>query len=75
MLKPALRKVFFSEEKKQKTFIFPLAQMSGHGFQVGRRRENKSFLVLFFKKEHSCLSVRARPMKSRHFYELLKIIP
>jgi hypothetical protein len=35
------RKAFFSEEKKQKTFI--LRPWPGR----------KSFLVLFFKKEHS----------------------
>jgi hypothetical protein len=43
------RKVFFSEEKKQKTFTLRPWPESW----VASRR--KSFLVLFFKKEHSCL--------------------
>jgi hypothetical protein len=43
-----LRKSFFSEEKKQKTFIFCAHVPMGVVI-----RRNKSFLVLFFKKEHS----------------------
>jgi hypothetical protein len=51
-------KHFFSEEKKQKTFIFstvPSPLWGGPGW--GRsphcaHQGNKSFLVLFFKKEH-----------------------
>jgi hypothetical protein len=42
------RKAFFSEEKKQKTFIF-----FGHAVLIDTLLKNKSFLVLFFKKEHS----------------------
>jgi hypothetical protein len=41
----------FSEEMKQKTFdLFVVAATKG---EAARR---KSFLVLFFKKEHPCLS-------------------
>jgi hypothetical protein len=41
-----VRKVFFSEEKKQKTFISAVA-----GSPANARAIGKSFLVLFFKKE------------------------
>jgi hypothetical protein len=41
-------KHFFSEEKKQKTFIHLSGPLSGGG-----RQPIESFLVLFFKKEHS----------------------
>jgi hypothetical protein len=44
------RKVFFSEEKKQKTFIL-------RSWPKGKCAGNKSFLVLFFKKERSWLSM------------------
>jgi hypothetical protein len=42
------RKVFFFEKKKQKTF--------GTWCEASRQRTqmSTSFLVLFFKKEHSC---------------------
>jgi hypothetical protein len=40
------RKVFFSEEKKQKTFDCAVAD-SPEAYATA-----KSFLVLFFKKEH-----------------------
>jgi len=40
------RKVFFFEKKKQKTFIY---------FWVKQLLE-KSFLVLFFKKERACFA-------------------
>jgi HEAT repeat protein len=46
---PAQGKVFFSEEKKQKTF-----EIAGHPFS-GAHQKVKSFLVLFFKKEHASL--------------------
>jgi hypothetical protein len=41
------RKVFFFEKKKQKTF------MSGESLGPAPVKRHKSFLVLFFKKEHS----------------------
>ena len=45
-------KAFFSEEKKQKTFGPAVAEVS-----ATRAKGNKSFLVLFFKKELlACLS-------------------
>jgi hypothetical protein len=40
-----IRKIFFSEEKKQKTFIPGLHGVDSYA------SGNKSFLVLFFKKE------------------------
>ncbi len=43
-------KVFFSEEKKQKTF----ARWSRSLWHL-RAKNRKSFLVLFFKKEHTSL--------------------
>jgi hypothetical protein len=41
------RKPFFSEEKKQKTF-----STKGYAPPHQSDRNRKSFLVLFFKKEH-----------------------
>jgi hypothetical protein len=41
-------KVFFSEEKKQKTFANLVSEVLATPSQ-----SRKSFLVLFFKKEHS----------------------
>jgi hypothetical protein len=46
-----IRKIFFSEEKKQKTFDF---------YRLPRRQRaqrDKSFLVLFFKKERFIASL------------------
>jgi hypothetical protein len=43
-----LRKPFFSEEKKQKTFT-----SCASGTRMHELQRHKSFLVLFFKKEHS----------------------
>jgi hypothetical protein len=46
-----IRKILLSEEKKQKTFMSPLAPIRpGPGSLHERRR--KSLLVLFFRKEH-----------------------
>jgi len=44
-------KRFFFEKKKQKTFI-PLPSPSTRHVSATRNRTDKSFLVLFFKKEH-----------------------
>jgi hypothetical protein len=44
-------KFFFSEEKKQKTFTFPLVARSRPWPGSFRRRQNKSLLLLFFRKE------------------------
>jgi hypothetical protein len=44
------RKVFFSEEKKQKTFIFPQVATGGINVNV-RTARNKKFFGSFFKKE------------------------
>jgi hypothetical protein len=47
------RKHFFSEEKKQKTFYRLSGPLSGEA-----RQPDKSFLVLFFKKELLALGFR-----------------
>jgi hypothetical protein len=55
MGKTQKRKVFFSEEKKQKTFIV---------LSRSRRQRTpsvKSFLVLFFKKEQPSLERLSKP--------------
>jgi hypothetical protein len=44
------RKNFFFEKKKQKTFVSLVRAVQRYA------RGNKSFLVLFFKKEHSSFS-------------------
>jgi hypothetical protein len=52
-------KVFFSEEKKQKTFIVSVHKLNftdrtaKQATRLKAAPESKSFLVLFFKKEHS----------------------
>jgi hypothetical protein len=46
------RKDFFFEKKKQKTFIILEPRWLNRRVQT-----NKSFLVLFFKKEHSSFSI------------------
>jgi hypothetical protein len=51
------RKAFFFGKKKQKTFISAVADHAGKSRDSAR----KSFLVLFFKKEHSSRSLRAWP--------------
>jgi hypothetical protein len=46
----------FSEEKEAKRLQFlRLRNDPGHGLDRGPSRRNKSFLLLFFKKEESCL--------------------
>jgi hypothetical protein len=49
-------KVFFSEEKKQKTFIFQQVQPIRPWPGRIRWRRLKSLLVLFFRKERSLIS-------------------
>jgi hypothetical protein len=55
----SVSKGFFSEEKKQKTFIISVHKLNATNRtakQATRPKaapESKSFLVLFFKKEHS----------------------
>jgi hypothetical protein len=44
-------RVFFSEEKKQKTFIVPVLPRAWPWPLASRKRRNKSLLVLFFRKE------------------------
>jgi hypothetical protein len=44
------RKRFFFEKKNQKTFV-PWCGLTGRGTNSKPRSANKSFLVLFFKKE------------------------
>jgi mono/diheme cytochrome c family protein len=50
-----VRKVFFSEEKKQKTFIFSARPTGPAMASLVDGRRTKSLLVLFFRKEHACL--------------------
>jgi hypothetical protein len=57
---PRFRKAFFSEEKKQKTFI-SLSRVC----PSARDSKSKSFLVLFFKKELLAFTF-VRPSASRH---------
>jgi len=45
------KRIFFSEEKKQKTFFSPQLGRSWPWLGSCRMRRNKSFWVLFFKKE------------------------
>jgi hypothetical protein len=45
------RKAFFSEEKKQKTFVPAPADRSRPWPRSWERRRNKSLLLLFFRKE------------------------
>jgi LPPG:FO 2-phospho-L-lactate transferase len=47
------RKNLFFEKKKQKTFAPALLPPGVHAGQLARNQTDKSFLVLFFKKEHS----------------------
>ncbi|HTZ69400.1 MAG TPA: hypothetical protein VMB71_02015 [Acetobacteraceae bacterium] len=49
------RKYFFFEKKKQKTFAHGPAP-SGYMVGIGAAATGKSFLVLFFKKEHFYLT-------------------
>src|ERR1700733_8828217 len=58
------RKVFFFEKKKLKTFANCSAGFVTHGRSV-LPVTDKSFLVLFFKKEHSFFLSR-RPLQGRH---------
>jgi hypothetical protein len=46
------RKHFFFEKKKQKTFALARAPPGVDSPQLARMPTSKSFLVLFFKKEH-----------------------
>jgi hypothetical protein len=47
-----MRKVFFSEEKKQKTFISPWLPTRRPWPATLQLQGHKSLLVLFFRKEH-----------------------
>jgi hypothetical protein len=49
-------RVFFSEEKNQKTFISQQVQPLRPWPGFVRWRRVKSLLVLFFRKEQSCLT-------------------
>jgi hypothetical protein len=49
----AVRKAFFFEEKKQKDNIEPIGAEAEKWFRLARNQTDKSFLVLFFKKEHA----------------------
>jgi len=52
------RKAFFFKKKKQKTFALAPASTDVSGLQLGRMPTSKSFLVLFFKKEHTFFLIR-----------------
>jgi putative hemolysin len=47
------RKAFFSEEKKQKTFIFCALPHSPAKSRIWVQAKSKSLLVLFFRKEQN----------------------
>jgi hypothetical protein len=47
-----VRKPFFSEEKKQKTFIFQRVPRMRPWPDTWVQSRNKNLLVLFFRKEH-----------------------
>jgi hypothetical protein len=44
-------RVFFSEEKKQKTFFSRNRQLGAMAWMLPQASRNKSLLVLFFRKE------------------------
>jgi hypothetical protein len=54
-------RVFFSEEKKQKTFMFWQLHIGRPWPEYFNRRRNKSLLVLFFRKEQSSLLFAFKP--------------
>jgi hypothetical protein len=49
---PEERKAFFFEKKKQKTFALAPSSPDVLPLQLARNPTDKSFLILFFKKEH-----------------------
>jgi len=51
-VKKPRKRVFFFEKKKQKTFAPALASPGANVRRLTRTQADKSFLVLFFKKEH-----------------------
>jgi hypothetical protein len=59
------RKPFFSEEKKQKTFISTAQQTVRSESGCCRARDEKSLLVLFFRKEHTSYQFR-QPQNDQH---------
>jgi hypothetical protein len=56
-------KVFFSEEKKQKTFISAPAARSRPWPRTWEWRKNESLLVLFFRKEQSFRGAEVRAVR------------
>jgi len=56
----ARKKDFFFEKKKQKAFAPAPSSRDENSVQLARRPTDKSFLVLFFKKEHLSCFVAAR---------------
>jgi hypothetical protein len=50
-LAPTQERIFFSEEKKQKTFMSSQLPIEWPWRASRRERRNKSLLVLFFRKE------------------------
>jgi hypothetical protein len=59
-MEPVEERIFFSEEKKQKTLISSQLDIAWPRPGSSRARRNKSFLVLFFKKEHSSFALSGR---------------
>jgi hypothetical protein len=51
------RKMFFSEEKNQKTFVSQQAEAYRPWPGSVRQRRRKSLLVLFFRKEHLAYAI------------------
>jgi tRNA(Leu) C34 or U34 (ribose-2'-O)-methylase TrmL len=60
-------KLFFSEEKNQKTFSPAQAAISRPWPPSGKLRRNESLLLLFFRKEDSSLSDRTYAARSKDF--------
>jgi hypothetical protein len=56
-MKARKARMFFSEEKNQKTFISGGVPTLRPNPGSIRWRKDKSLLVLFFRKEHTCLPV------------------
>jgi hypothetical protein len=64
IFRPLKAKAFFSEEKKQKTFISPPAPTSRPWPESWVQHRNKSLLVLFFRKEHLSYAFSTSPYKA-----------
>jgi len=57
---PRKKKDFFFEKKKQKTFAHAPSPPDAEVLQLAPNQTSRSFLVLFFKKEHLLFLRHAR---------------